>query len=118
MTMDSNVCADNDHSQCHSERIEESLTRIKKPFQIKHNFIYAKCKVVVYNYKKEDPRNIELNTIREKLDLAYKNIADFITKDYVVYESAMDSIIEAGIELEKDLVQLYLLAHFLNSGSM
>lgn len=87
------------------EKIEESLTRIKKPFQIKQNFIYAKCKVVVYNYKKEDPRNIELNTIREKLDLAYKNIADFITKDYVVYESAMDSIIEAGIELEKDLVQ-------------
>lgn len=87
------------------EKIQESLEIFRKPFQIKQNHIYIKCKIVVYNLKKEDAKDIKLETIQEKLDLAYKNIADFSNKDYIIYEPAMDNVIEAAEEMERDLVR-------------
>lgn len=86
-------------------KINESLENLRRPFQIKQNHIYVKCKVIVYNLKKEDADTTELDTIKQKLELAYKNIADFSSKDFIVYEPAMDSAIEYAEEMEKDLVK-------------
>lgn len=88
-----------------TEKIQESLEILRRPFQIKQNHIYVKCKIVVYNLKKEDANEVSLDTIQNKLDLALKNIADFSSKDYIIYEPAMDNVIEAAEEMEKDLVK-------------
>lgn len=87
------------------EKIQASLEILRRPFQIKQNHIYVKCKIVVYNLKKENAKEITLDTIRNKLELALKNIADFSSKDFIVYEPAMDNVIEAAEEMEKDLVK-------------
>lgn len=86
-------------------KINESLENLRRPFQIKQNHIYVKCKVVVYNLKKEQAESVELDEIKQKLELAYKNIADFSSKDFIIYEPAMDSAIEYAEEMEKDLVK-------------
>lgn len=87
------------------EKIQISLETLRRPFQIKQNHIYVKCKIVVYNLKKEDAKEVDLDTIKNKLELAHKNIADFSSKDFIVYEPAMDNVIEAAEEMEKDLVK-------------
>lgn len=87
------------------EKIQASLEILRRPFQIKQNHIYVKCKIVVYNLKKENAKEITLDTIRNKLELALRNIADFSSKDFIVYEPAMDNVIEAAEEMEKDLVK-------------
>lgn len=88
-----------------TSKITESLETLKKPFQIKKNQIYVKCKVVIYDLKKEDKGSVDLETIKNKLDLSLRNIADFSTKDYILYEPAMDGAIEAADEMERDLVK-------------
>jgi len=87
-----------------TDKIKQSLDILRRPFQIRQNHIYIKCKIVVYNLKKEDANEVSLDTIQNKLELALKNIADFSTKDYIVYEPAMDNVIEAAGEMEKDLI--------------
>lgn len=87
------------------EKIQISLETLRRPFQIKQNHIYVKCKIVVYNLKKEDAKEVDLDTIKTKLDLAHKNIADFSSKDFIIYEPAMDNVIEAAEEMEQDLVK-------------
>ncbi len=87
------------------EKIQASLDILRRPFQIKQNHIYIKCKIVVYNLKKEDANDVTLETIQNKLELALKNIADFSAKDFIIYEPAMDNVIEAAEEMEKDLVK-------------
>ncbi len=87
------------------QKIQASLEVLRRPFQIKQNHIYIKCKIVVYNLKKEDANEVTLDTIKTKLELALKNIADFSSKDFIIYEPAMDNVIEAAEEMEKDLVR-------------
>lgn len=87
------------------EKIQASLEILRRPFQIKQNHIYIKCKIVVYNLKKEDAKEVSLETIQNKLELAFKNIADFSAKDFIIYEPAMDNVIEAAEEMERDLVK-------------
>lgn len=87
------------------EKINESLEILRRPFQIKQNHIYIKCKVVVYNLKKEEAHEIDLQEIQSKLELALKNILNFSAKDYIVYDSAMDTVIASAEEMEKDLVK-------------
>ncbi len=87
------------------EKIQTSLDILRRPFQIKQNHIYIKCKIVVYNLKKEEAKDVSLDTIKNKLELALRNIADFSAKDFIIYEPAMDNVIEAAEEMEKDLVR-------------
>ena len=87
-----------------TDKINESLDVLRRPIQIKQNHIYLKCKIVVYNLKNGNT-DVTVDEIKSKLELAYRNIADFSTKDYIVYEPAMDNVIEAAEEMEKDLVK-------------
>ena len=96
------ACPNNELSEV-EERIYKSLDVLRRPIQIKNNHIYVKVKVVVYNLNVENDE-IEIDEIKKKLDLAYRNIADFSSKDYIVYEPAMDGVIEAAETMEKDLV--------------
>ena len=93
--------------------VEEFLAALKKPFQIKSNTIYINAKIVAYNLKREtidasyvnmdEEHQISLKMIEEKLDLAYRNMGELSSKDYVVYEAAMDNIILATDEMERDI---------------
>ena len=84
-------------------KINESLDILRRPIQIKQNHIYVKVKVTIYNLK-NGTEGVTVEEIKQKLDLAYRNIADFSTKDFILYEPAMDGVIEAADEMEKDLV--------------
>ncbi len=93
--------------------VEDFLTTLKKPFSIKNNTIYINAKIVAYNLKREtidasyvnmdEEHQISLKMIEEKLDLAYRNMGELSSKDYVVYEAAMDNIILATDEMERDI---------------
>ena len=85
------------------EKINQTLETLRRPFQIRQNHIYIKCKIVVYNLGKDEFENVTLDYIKDKLELAYRNVAEFSTKDYIVYEPAMDKLIMAADEMEKDL---------------
>jgi EAL domain-containing protein (putative c-di-GMP-specific phosphodiesterase class I)/GGDEF domain-containing protein len=93
--------------------VEEFLETLKKPVAIKGNNIYINAKIVAYDLKRDaidasyvnmdEDHQISLKTIEEKLDLAYRNMGELSSKDYVVYESAMDNIILATDEMERDI---------------
>ena len=85
--------------------INTVLDILRKPFAINSNNIYVNCKVVVYNLKNNEFDNADLKNIMSKLDLAMKNIADFSSKDYIVYDPAMDRVIVTTEEMERDLVK-------------
>jgi EAL domain-containing protein (putative c-di-GMP-specific phosphodiesterase class I)/GGDEF domain-containing protein len=85
--------------------INTVLDVLRRPFTINSNNIYVNCKVVVYNLKKEEFAEVGLKTIMSKLELAMKNIADFSSKDYIVYDPAMDRIIVTTEEMEKYLIK-------------
>lgn len=84
--------------------INKALDLLRRPFAINTNNIYVTCKVVVYNLKKEEFQDVDLKLITSKLELAMKNIADFSSKDYIVYDPAMDRVIATTEEMEHDLV--------------
>ena len=86
-----------------TEKIDASLDILRRPIQIKQNHIYVKVKVTIYNLK-NGTEGVSVDEIKQKLDLAFRNIADFSTKDFILYEPAMDGVIEAADEMEKDLV--------------
>lgn len=86
-------------------KIEQSLDMLRRPFQINENHIYIKCKIVVYDLTQAHIKEVPLQTIKEKMELALKNIADFSTKDYIIYEPAMDNVIASTEKMEKDLVR-------------
>ena len=87
------------------DKINTLLDVLRRPVSINSNNIYVHCKVVVFNLKKNEFADADLKTIMSKLELAMKNIADFSSKDYIVYDPAMDKIIVATEEMEKDLVK-------------
>ena len=95
------------------ERINKTLDIFQRPFEVKQNNIYVQTKIVVYNFKKEDydeqltdpSKKISLETIRTKLDLAYKNIKNLTGRNYIIYDPTMDSVILASDEMEKDIEQ-------------
>ena len=94
-------------------RVEALLDDLKRPITIKANNIYLNCKVVCYDLKREaidatlvnfdEENQITLQMIMDKLDLAYRNMGELSSKDYVVYEAAMDNIILATDEMERDI---------------
>ena len=102
-----------------TNKVNELLDTLRKPITIKQNNIYLEVKVVTYNLKQgtsledlvlesDDSEDmyrtkITLKDIETKLDLAYRNISDLSSKDYVVYEPAMDSIILASDEMDRDI---------------
>lgn len=86
-------------------KINNILEVLRRPFTIKLNNIYVNCKVVVYNLKKNEFAEADLDNIKSKLALVMKNIATFANKDYMIYDPAMDRIIVATEEMEKDLVK-------------
>ena len=91
-----------------TEQVSKSLEEFEKPFEVKENSIYVSVKVVIFNYKrneyeKEGAPKITYPFIREKLDLAYRNISELSSKQYLVYEPRMDSTIMAADEMEKDI---------------
>ena len=96
------TCPNTDLSEVES-KIQSSLSILRKPIQIRNNQIYVKVKVVVYNLK-VDNDEVTIDEIKQKLDLAFRNIADFSTKEFIVYEPAMDGLIEATDTMERDLV--------------
>lgn len=88
-----------------TKRINTSLDILRRPFTINSNNIYIKCKICVYNVKQGQGEEVMLPEIRKKLELALRNIADFSNKDYIVYDPAMDNVIEAAEIMEKDLIK-------------
>ena len=95
-------------------KVNELLETLKRPITVKVNNIYLNVKIAAYNLKHgtveeslvfddENAKKITFKDIETKLDLAYRNIQDLSSKDYVVYEPAMDSIILATDEMEKDI---------------
>ncbi len=95
-------------------KVNELLETLKRPITVKVNNIYLNVKIAAYNlkhgtveeslvYDDENSKKITFKDIETKLDLAYRNIQDLSSKDYVVYEPAMDSIILATDEMEKDI---------------
>ena len=94
-------------------RVQALLDDLKRPITIKVNNIYLNCKVVCYDLKREaidatlvnvdEESQITLQMIMDKLDLAYRNMGELSAKDYVVYETAMDNIILATDEMERDI---------------
>ena len=94
-------------------KVNELLDTLKRPLTIKANNIYINAKVVAYNLNREaidqsfveidEERQIKLADIETKLDLAYRNMGELSSKDYIVYEPAMDNIILATDEMEKDI---------------
>lgn len=96
------ACPNNELSEV-EDKIYKSLDVLRRPIQIRNNHIYVKVKVVVYNLDVNN-EDVTIDIIKQKLDLAYKNIADFSSKDYILYQPAMDGVIEAAETMEKDLV--------------
>ena len=88
-------------------KIEETLKIFRRPVAVRQNNIYVRTKVMVFNYKHADYENkkITLDMIKEKLDLSYRNRNSLSSKDYIIYEPSMDSIILAADEMEKDLIE-------------
>ena len=95
-------------------KVNELLETLKRPITVRVNNIYLNVKIAAYNLKHgtveeslvfddENTKKITFKDIETKLDLAYRNIQDLSSKDYVVYEPAMDSIILATDEMEKDI---------------
>ena len=96
------ACPNNELAEV-EDKIYKSLDVLRRPIQIRNNHIYVKVKVVVYNLDVNN-EDVTIDIIKQKLDLAYRNIADFSSKDYILYEPAMDGVIEAAETMEKDLV--------------
>ncbi len=97
-----------------TRKVEELLDKLRRPITVKVNNIYLNVKIAVYNLKHgtveesvvfddENKKKLTFKDIETKLDLAYRNIQDLSSKDYVIYEPAMDSIILATDEMEKDI---------------
>ena len=99
------VVQPNSHINEVTNEIEVAVDHVRRPIAINENNIYVYSKVVVYNLKYPEFETANLDEITSKLELAMKNIADFSSKDYIVYEPAMDRIIVATEEMEKDLVK-------------
>ena len=87
------------------ESINVALDILRKPLAINSNNIYVNCKIVVYNLKYTDFEDADYQNILTKIDLAMKNIADFSSKDYIVYDPAMDRVIVLTEQMEKDIVK-------------
>lgn len=86
-----------------NKKVDKTLEIFKRPISVNNNNIYVRCKVVTYNLKKDEARNITLDIIKDKLDLALQNIIDFQAKDYAIYMPQMDSILEQAKIMEEDL---------------
>ena len=94
-------------------KVQELLETLKRPITVRVNNIYLNVKIAVYNLKHgtneeaigldDEHKKLTYKDIETKLDLAYRNIQDLSSKDYVVYEPAMDGIILATDEMEKDI---------------
>ena len=95
-------------------KVNELLETLRRPITVKVNNIYLNVKIAAFNLKHgtqeesivfedENKKKLTFNDIETKLDLAYRNIQDLSSKDYVVYEPAMDSVILATDEMEKDI---------------
>ena len=85
------------------EIVKSTLEDLKRPFNVERNSIYLNVKTVIYNLKREDFADITLDKIMDKLELALKNIINYAGKDLIVYDPAMDGILLAADEMEKDL---------------
>lgn len=85
------------------EIVKSTLDELKRPFNVERNSIYLNVKTVIYNLKREDFADITLDKIMDKLELALKNIINYAGKDLIVYDPAMDGILLAADEMEKDL---------------
>ncbi len=87
------------------EKVKKTLEDFKRPIHVEMHNVSINVKSVVYNLKREDFVDITLDKIMDKLELAYKNIVDYNGKDYILYDPAMDGILIAKEEMEKDLEQ-------------
>ena len=96
-----------------TDKVNEFLEKLEKPITVKVNNIYLNVKIAAFNLKRADideslvieegKKKITYADIVTKLDLAYRNIQDLSSKDYVIYEPVMDSVILATDEMEKDI---------------
>ena len=96
-----------------SMKVNQLLESLRRPLTIRTNNIYINAKIVAYNLKREaidqsiveidEERQIKLQDIQTKLDLAYRNMGELSSKDYIIYEPSMDNIILATDEMEKDI---------------
>ena len=103
-----------------TKRVIDTLKEFRKPIHVKENNIYVNTKVVVYNVTQDIMDETTIYDIRNKLDLAYRNMSQLSSKDYIVYDPLMDSVIlqadvmEQDIEvgLENDEFEMYLQPQF------
>ncbi len=89
-----------------TKKVTETLDTFKRPLTIRENNIYVNSKVIIYNFKRvnfDESDKISLEEMRKKLDLAYRNMKSISSKDYIIYDSSMDDIINAVDEMERDI---------------
>lgn len=79
-----------------------TLDLLRKPIFVKRNNIYVRTKIVIFNIKQED-FELNLSEIERRMDVAYDTIEDFIEKDIVVYEPAMEGVVITRSQIEEDL---------------
>ena len=89
-----------------SKKIVKTFEILKRPMNVKENNIYVTTKVVVYNFKRvnyDETDKLSYEDMRKKLDLAYRNMTNLSSKDYIIYDPNMDNIINAVDEMEHDI---------------
>ena len=97
------VIVPNDEFASVQPLINEFLDLLQRPITVKANNIYLKSKIVIYNVRMGDFAETNLDDIRVKLDLAYRNMNSITGKDYIIYDPSMDGIILAADEMEHDI---------------
>ena len=83
--------------------VDKTMVRLRKPFLVKNNNIYVHSKVAVYNLPKNEMNKTSLNTVKQRLELAYNNISDFRDKDSILYVDAMEGVLSSAQAMEEDL---------------
>ena len=86
-----------------TKRVIETLKEFRKPISVRENNIYVTTKVVIYNVTEDIMEETTISDVRNKLDLAYRNMPELSSKDYIVYDPAMDNVILQADVMEQDI---------------
>ena len=86
-----------------TKRVIETLKEFRKPIPVRENNIYVTTKVVIYNVTEDIMDETTIYDVRNKLDLAYRNMSELSSKDYIVYDPLMDNVILQADVMEQDI---------------
>lgn len=85
------------------ELCNKTILLLKKPVLVRRNNIYVNLKCVICNLIQEEQEGVTLQEVKRRIELAYHTIVGFAEKDVALYDSAMEGVISARMQLEEDL---------------